>query len=1098
VGDLSLLAVLFTDLVGSTAQRAELGEAAAEELRRVHDRLLAEAVAAHGGRVVKSTGDGVMATFPGAAEAVAAAVAIEQAVDRHNRRIDALAPLSVRVGVSAGDVTVEDEDVFGAPVIEAARLCAVAEGGQVLAAEVVRVLAGDRAAGVCVPVGEVELKGLPGLRAVCEIAWAPVPEPPVPVPGALVPVGGFDFVGRGAELERLGEAWAAAVGGQRGVVLVAGEPGIGKTRLISRFARQVTDQGGVVLYGRAEPELGVPYQPVVEALGGYVRACPQRELAGQMGVLSGELVRLVPQLGERVGGLAGPLPAEPETQRYRLFEAVAELLANASATWPLVVVLDDLQWAGRPTIVLLAHLLQVDLPMRVLVVGCYRDTEVGPEHPLTGLLAEAHRIPGIRLEHLGGLDETDVAALAGQATDQPDAGDRLSDQLHRATDGNPFFVTEILHAIRGNGAIRGDGVDEVDLVALGVPQGAVAMVAHRVARLDPAHQGVLRTAAVIGQRFDLPLLRAVVGDDDLVLGALADAEATGLVGTHELLGGRQFAHALIRDALYASLPPSERTRCHGEVVAALEALPDAGQRLGELAHHATQAIALIGVDAAVRCRRRAADRARQDLAFEEAASHHAAALDLLEVAGRADTGESCDLRIDLTDVLHRAGDLVAGEAALLAAADCAQRLDDPSRLARAALAGPAPGTVILDSSRPDPCLGVVEDALARMDPRDSTARARLLADQATRTGLLVASAAAVHRGHTSAAEAIAMARRLGDDPTLAKVLVGAYMPYSTPDNLGERVGLCDEMITISDRVHDLESANRARTLRAACRIEAGDLDGARADLDDAEHLLDALRQPIHAFYLAWHRAGLALVEGRLDEAERQIVAMSTHLRRSGVGHVLGTTGMMVIQLFWVRGRLAEIGDAVLAALGEAATASARSFRVLEAFVLAETGATDRARRLVDDLIADDVTSWVTRSWMGLTLLWGLATVAADTDHQEAARRLEKALQPYADRIATNGHYAGPPVALVLADLAATQGRTGDADRSYRAAATFCQDRGLTPWSAITSVRWAELLTRTGDPADRPHAADLARHALQIAEQLGMDREAERARSLLAR
>ncbi len=657
-------------------------------------------------------------------------------------------------------------------------------------------------------------------------------------------------------------------------------------------------------------------------------------------------------------------------------------------------------------------------------------------------------------------------------------------------------MTEILHAIRGNGAIRGD---EIDLAALGVPQGASTMVAARVAQLEPTHQAVLRTAAVIGQRFDLPLLCAVVGDDDLVLGALADAEAAGLVGTHEVLGGRQFAHALIRDALYRGLTPSERIRQHRDVLGALDALPGGERRLGELAHHATQAAPLVGVDVAVRSRRRAADRAREDLAFEEAASHHRAALDLLEAAGLADTGESCDLRIDLTEALHRAGDVVAGEAALLAAADGARRLDDPARLARAALAGPAPGTgPWWLGPDPDPCLGVVEDALARTDPEDSTSRARLLAVQATRTGLLVDSAASVRRGQTAAAEAIAMARRLGHDPTLAKVLVGAYTPYSTPDNLGERVGLCDEMVTISDRVHDLESAQRARTHRATCRIEAGDLDGARADLDDAERLLDALRQPIHAFYATWYGACLALLEGRLDDAERRIEAMPTYLRRSGEGSRRDPHRRDADRPV-LDARPSRRDRRHRPRRGRRRRRPSHESRAMEAFVLAETGATDRARRILDDLLADDVLSWVTHSWMGLTALSVLATVTVATDHREAARRLEQALaalrRPHRHQRLGG---PGPPVALVLADLAATQGRTGDADRHYRAAATFCQDKGLAGYSAITSVGWAEMLTRTGDPADRPHAADLAGHALVIAEELGMAREIERARSLLAR
>src|SRR6476660_9275432 len=176
--------ILFTDLVGSTVQRAQLGEEAAEALRRAHDRLLAEAVAAHRGTVAKSTGDGIMATFPGAAEAVGAAVAIQQAVEGYNRRTTA-ALVAVRVGISLGDVTWEGADCFGSPVIEAARLCAVAEGGQILAADLVRLTARGRGGHTFTPIGPVALKGLPEPVVACAVGWEPLEHVGVPLPPRL-------------------------------------------------------------------------------------------------------------------------------------------------------------------------------------------------------------------------------------------------------------------------------------------------------------------------------------------------------------------------------------------------------------------------------------------------------------------------------------------------------------------------------------------------------------------------------------------------------------------------------------------------------------------------------------------------------------------------------------------------------------------------------------------------------------------------------------------------------------------------------------------------------------------------------------------------
>jgi class 3 adenylate cyclase len=220
--------VLFTDLVGSTELRGRVGEQAAEELRRQHDRLLTGVVEARRGHVVKGLGDGIMATFAGATDAVAAAAAMQQTIERHNRSAAGPEPLSVRIGISAGDVTFEDGDCFGTPVIEAARLCDAASGGQVLAAEMVRwlVRGGEHRFS---PIGPLDLKGLSEAVAACEVLWEPLSGGTVPLPALLTDVGRI-FVGRHAELERLGQLWKEAAAGERRSGLLAGEPAVGKGR----------------------------------------------------------------------------------------------------------------------------------------------------------------------------------------------------------------------------------------------------------------------------------------------------------------------------------------------------------------------------------------------------------------------------------------------------------------------------------------------------------------------------------------------------------------------------------------------------------------------------------------------------------------------------------------------------------------------------------------------------------------------------------------------------------------------------------------------------------------------------------------------------
>ena len=317
--------VLFTDLVGSTELRSRLGEAAAEVLRRQHDVLVDRRGRRKRGTVVKNLGDGIMATFAGASDAVEAAVAFQQAIVRHNRAGDTA--MEARIGISAGDVVVENDDCFGTPVIEAARLCAAARGGQILASEIVRWMAhaGEE---TFTPVGSLELKGLSRPLPTVQVNWQPAAQSPVPLPTFLTDIGKI-FVGRDGQLDRLGQLWKEAAAGERRVAFLAGEPGVGKTRLAAELAPRVHDEGATVLAGRCDEDLGVPYQPFVEALRHFADHAPGLE--ERLGRYGGELARLVPELAERVPRLAEPMRSDPEMERYRLFDAVAAWLTATSS-----------------------------------------------------------------------------------------------------------------------------------------------------------------------------------------------------------------------------------------------------------------------------------------------------------------------------------------------------------------------------------------------------------------------------------------------------------------------------------------------------------------------------------------------------------------------------------------------------------------------------------------------------------------------------------------------------------------------------------------------------------------------------------------------
>ncbi len=491
----SLITVLFTDLVGSTALASDVGDAAADEIRRTHFAHLREAISATGGTEVKSIGDALMVTYTGAADAVAGAAAMQRAVQRHNRRLEH--PLSMRVGVSAGDATLEQGDWFGTPVIEASRLCAAADGGQVLISDIVRALAGSRCAFELRPLGARELKGLPESIEVCEVTWeAPDEAPTVPLPWFVDSSPAFPFTGRVAEREWLNVRWKEAVDGGRRVVLISGEPGVGKTRLVTEFVRDADERGATVLWGRCDEELGVAYEPFVEALRSYVAAVSPDLLRAELGPLGGELRRIIPELSALVPGLADPVETEANTERHRLFEAVSDLLAEMSHNVPVVLVLDDLHWADKTSLLLLRHIVRAPTPMRLLVLGTYRDTDLDRTNPLSDVLADLRRDGVVERLDLQGLDEAEVAefmaAAAGHELDEPSRA--LARSIHSETQGNPFFAGEVLRHLAESGAIvQRDGrwTSDRTLDEVGIPEGIRQVVSRRLSRLSDAANSAL-------------------------------------------------------------------------------------------------------------------------------------------------------------------------------------------------------------------------------------------------------------------------------------------------------------------------------------------------------------------------------------------------------------------------------------------------------------------------------------------------------------------------------------------------------------------------------------------------------------------------------
>ena len=661
--------ILFTDLAGSTRMRAQLGDEQADAVRREHDRRIRDVLAVHGGREVKTLGDGFLVVFESAGAAVASAVDVQRAIDRQTGR--GATALGLRVGVGAGDVGWEDGDVFGTPVVEAQRLCAAAAAGEILVADTVRLLAGSSLEAPVEDAGELALRGLERPVRAWRVRWAAQRTVAVPLAAALAVDGATAFAGRAAELDELRRAWDEVSAGRRRAILLCGEPGIGKTRLAAEVAAHAAGLGGVVLYGHADDGLAVAAQPFAEALSAYAAACPPDELRVQLGARAGELAPVLPALATSLRGIAEPAPAAPEVERLRLLDATASLLAAAGSAAPVLLVLDDLHWADELSLLLLRHVLRADDRMRVLVLATYRDTEPSRSPLLADVVTGLARQPDVSRLELAPLAEPDVAAILTDAGRPPS----LAPRVRAMTEGNPFFVGEVVRAL-------GEG----DTPEAAVTPRVRDVVRWRLARLPAGAAEVLTAAAVAGPEFDADIVAAAGGiDAERTLDALEAAEQARLVRPAGALDRFGFAHALVRQTIIGDLAAGRRVRLHARVATALErATRTRAVPAGELAAHLDAAGGLVDARTALRYARRAGDEAAASLAFDVAAEHYERARRAHDRLPDKPVEQRLDLDLARGRALRLAGDEGAHGALRRTAAD-AEAAGDGARMAEALL-----------------------------------------------------------------------------------------------------------------------------------------------------------------------------------------------------------------------------------------------------------------------------------------------------------------------------------------------------------------------------------------------------------------------------
>jgi class 3 adenylate cyclase len=501
----SVVTFLFTDLVGSTELTDSLGDEGAQEILRIHNAVVRTEVGRHAGSEVKTMGDGFMIAFRGPTSALACAVAIQRAIAQHNHEQPAR-EFMVRMGLNAGEAIQEEADFFGAAVIVAARIAALADGGEILTSEAVKQL-GQGTRGIEYEFkGEFQLKGLREPHRVYQVVSGPAGRP------AVAALRRPRFVGREEELEELKASLESVLAGAGKFILLGGEPGIGKTRLAEELARHARRRGFRVFRGRCyETEAASPYVTFVEILRDYLRGRPDDALLDELGDDAAEMAKLVPELRRRIPIRDDSARLPPEQERYRLLETVRRWLEGLAHQRAVLLLIEDLHWADSASCLLLRHLAPSLMSAPILVLATCKEENLQSLDRLSGALAEFGRLQLYRHMTLGGLAGAAFKEiLSGMGSGEPPA--ELAEAIHEQTGGNPFFVTELVNHLDAEGKLFGPDGDWRQALSEGeweIPESVRVVIQRRLSSLSEETRKVLTVAAAVGKEFSYETLEAV-------------------------------------------------------------------------------------------------------------------------------------------------------------------------------------------------------------------------------------------------------------------------------------------------------------------------------------------------------------------------------------------------------------------------------------------------------------------------------------------------------------------------------------------------------------------------------------------------------------
>jgi tetratricopeptide (TPR) repeat protein len=929
---------------------------------------------------------------------------------------------------------------------------------------------------------------------------------------------GPGLVGRKRELDQLDAALADALVDRGGLVLLTGEPGIGKTALAREFVERAAARGASWAWGTCWDGGGAPaYWPWVQ----IVRALARREdvatLRAALGGGAPWIARLLPELAATLGAPAQPAELDSDQSRFRLFDALTSLLAAVAERRPLVVVLDDLHWADVSSLLALEFVARSLPDMPILAIAAYRHADAHAREDLApalgGLARAATRLPleGLSREHVGRLA---AARARGLGPGEPERiSPRLVTAVHEATAGNPFFVDELVQLLASQGRLHDGRAAERQLP---LPDGVRDAIRRRLAPLSQGAMDALNVAAVLGGEFRLATIASTLGVAPVeVLERLEGPLAAGVISAARDPGRFVFAHALVRDTLLECLAATSRARLHRVAAEALEEIyrDDPEPRLAEIAHHFLQGATEGGAERAVDYAARAAQRAIEQFGYEEAARLYERAINVA-AALPADEVRAWQLSQGLGEALMRAGDSDGAQKALRDAAEHARRLDDPARLAQTALASTldafSPGVVELE------LVATLEEALERLESAPAEDPVRQASSDALRCRVRVQLALSLYwspqreRREQLVDEALALARELftGEvaqsspaarvlaDRTLAFALAQGFVAVWGPDSVTRGLPISVEALELCGRTNDVELGMQVRLWRISLLLELDDPVRAYEEIEAFGATARRLGQPRMLAFDPLHRAMAAHLRGDFVEADRftsEALAWSRDVPRS-FGPIIADAQTFLLRR--TQGRHLDLEPLVRKAAD--CLPAICQWRCGLALVLGDLGREDEARRELEHLAAEDFED-VPRDTLWIASLSLLAELCALLDDKRRARRLYELLVPYEGRnvVSMGAAYLGP-VARYLGLLAMTNGEHERALGHLETARAAAERMGARPMVVLTTLEVAEVLARRDGPGDWQRGRALVQRVLDDPVAARMQGALARAADLRAR